>query len=298
MARRLAHPAVTADAVRLWQQHTSLMCFVPGVSLADAQVLAACEVTSPEALYSVDVRLLAGAVAEFLTTDRGRRFATSADRFTVERLAQLQKHARRHRDRWQLLSPRYSWVERLAPPVVRVATPSRSAPKQAHRPSAKATAPKPRLARTTSERPLRFLLDRTSPVADAPSIGRTLAERLVQVGVRTVADLLNASAESTAEELGIARVTAATIARWQAQARLACRIPELRGCGAQLLVACGLTEPEQIAKSNVAELLGKIRAVCRTTEGKRYLRGGEVPGSARIAGWIRHAGHTRPLEAA
>ena len=29
-----------------------------------------------------------------------------------------------------------------------------------------------------------------------------------------------------------------------------------------------------------------------------YLRGGEVPGSARIAGWIRHAAHTRPLEAA
>ena len=38
VARRLAHPAVTADAVRLWQQHTSLMCFVPGVSLVDAQV--------------------------------------------------------------------------------------------------------------------------------------------------------------------------------------------------------------------------------------------------------------------
>jgi hypothetical protein len=125
-----------------------------------------------------------------------------------------------------------------------------------------------------------------------------MAERFAQVGVRTVADLLNANGESIAEELGIARVTAATIGRWQAQARLACRIPELRGAGAQLLVACGLTEPEQIAKSNVSELLGKIRAVCRTTEGKRYLRGGEVPNSARVAGWIRHAAHTRPLEAA
>jgi hypothetical protein len=72
----------------------------------------------------------------------------------------------------------------------------------------------------------------------------------------------------------------------------------LRGCGAQLLVACGFTEPEQIAGANVAELLGKVRAVCRTTEGKRLLRGGETPTAARVAGWSRHASHTRPLEAA
>ena len=31
VSRRLAHPAVTPEAVRIWQHHTSLMCFVPGV---------------------------------------------------------------------------------------------------------------------------------------------------------------------------------------------------------------------------------------------------------------------------
>jgi hypothetical protein len=113
-----------------------------------------------------------------------------------------------------------------------------------------------------------------------------------------VADLLNANPDSTAEELGLHRVTPAAIARWQSQARLACRVPELRGSGAQILVACGFTEPEQIAHASVAELVGKVRAVCNTTEGKRMLRGGEVPNSARVATWIRHAAHTRPLEAA
>jgi hypothetical protein len=187
VSRRLAHPAVTPDAVRLWQYHTSLMCFVPGVSLVDAQVLAACEVTSPESLFTIDVRLLADAISRFFATERGRRFASSRDRFTLDRLALLQKHARRQRDRWQLLSPRYSWVERLAPPPVR--TPTRvEQPKRPRRASAAEAPPKPRLAGRTKVRPLRFLLDRRSPVADAPSIGHLTAERLGQVGIRSVAD--------------------------------------------------------------------------------------------------------------
>ncbi len=300
VARRLAHPAVAADAVRLWQQHMSLMCFVPGVSLADAQVLAACDVSSPEALYSIDVRLLAETIARFLTSERGRRFASTGNRFSRERLASLQKHARRQRDRWQLLSPRYAWVERTAEaPRKRSAAVAKSQPTARRTPSRRDAVPaKPRIARATKPRPLRFLLSRTSTVVDAPSIGAVMAARLAKVGIRSVADLLNANPDSTAHELGASGVTAATIARWQSQARLVCRVPELRGAGAKILVACGLTEPEQIARSTVAELSAKVQAVCRTAEGQRILRGGEVPSPARIAAWIRHAAHMRPLEAA
>jgi hypothetical protein len=298
VARRLAHPAVTVDAVRLWQQHTSLMCFVPGVSLADAQVLAACEVTSPEALFNIDVRLLAEAITRFLTTERGRRFATVRERFSRDRLSTLQKQARRQRDRWQLLSPRYAWVERTAEPP-------RKAPKviRALRRERKTAAAKPQATGSAKKqargpRELRFWLARTSAVVEAPSIGGKMAERLATVGIRTVADLLNANPESTAQELDLPRVNAATIVRWQAEARLACRIPELRSCGAQLLVACGLTEPEQVAGAKAAELVAKVRAVSRTTAGRRMLRGGAAPSAERVAAWIRHAAHTRPLEAA
>jgi uncharacterized protein YunC (DUF1805 family) len=296
VARRLAHPAVSAEAVRLWQQHTSLMCFVPGVSLADAQVLAACEVTSPETLFNIDVRLLAEAVTRFLDTERGRRFATSRDRFSRDRIALLQKHARRQRDRWQLLSPRYAWVERTVESPKRRKKPE-ARPRRAQRPATTT----PRIAHQTKRpqaSPLRFFLDRRSSVADAPSIGAKTAERLTLVGVRTVADLLNANPESTAEELGVRHITATTLAQWQSQARLACRIPELRSAGAQILVACGFTEPEQIAAANLSELTRRVDAFCRTTEGQRLLRGGEAPSAARIAGWVRHAAQMRPLEAA
>jgi hypothetical protein len=296
VARRLAHPAVTAQAVRLWQYHISLMCYVPGVSLVDAQVLAACEVNSPEALFAIDVKLLAEAVARFLATERGRRFASSRTRLTLERLALWQKQARRQRDRWQLESARYGWVDALS------SAPAESAPirqsRTTRRRTAGASPTPPRLVRPSKPRPLRFFLNRTSPVERAPSIGRTMAQRLAQVGIRTVADLLNASPESTAEELGVRRATATAIARWQSEARLACRIPEMRGMGAQLLVACGLTEPEQIARTSLAELAGKVYAVCHTAEGRRLLHDGQPPSKQRIAAWIRHAAHTRPLEAA
>jgi hypothetical protein len=135
-------------------------------------------------------------------------------------------------------------------------------------------------------------------VSASPSIDDAAAGQLAKVGVRTVADLLNANPDSTAEEIGDARVTAAVVSRWQNEARLACRIPELRCCGAQLLVASGFTEAEQVVSANLAELYKKVRELCRTPQGKRILGNNKAPSRERVAQWIRHAAHMRPLEAA
>jgi hypothetical protein len=152
--------------------------------------------------------------------------------------------------------------------------------------------------RRARREPLRFLLDRSSPVTAAPSIGPLAAEGLAKVGIRTVADLLNASPESTAEEMGGTRITAAVISRWQSEARLACRIPGLRRCGARLLVACDLNEPEQVAGADATELTKKVQAFCRTPRGQKIIRNGKTPSRRRIAQWIRHAAQMRPMEAA
>jgi nucleotidyltransferase/DNA polymerase involved in DNA repair len=135
-------------------------------------------------------------------------------------------------------------------------------------------------------------------VVDAPSIGPIAAERLANVGIRTVADLLNANPESTAEELGEAKVTATVITRWQREARLVCRIPELRGVGAQLLVASGFHEAEQVARTKVDELVKRVGETCRSSQGQRILRNGPAPSSERIAQWVGFAAKMRPLEAA
>ena len=194
----------------------------------------------------------------------------------------MQSRARTQRERWEAASRKFAWLEPWAPakePVALSATPRAA-------------------VRREQRAPLRFLLDTTSPIELAPSIDGATAELLVNVGVRTVADLLNVNPDSTADEIGEGRITAAVVSRWQHEARLACRIPELRCSGAQILVAAGLTQPEQVAGANVAELHKKVRQLCRSPQGKRLLRDGKPPSRERVAQWVRHAAHTRPLEAA
>ncbi|QDT72776.1 DUF4332 domain-containing protein [Lacipirellula limnantheis] len=301
VALRLARPGLTADAVRLWQTHMSLMCFVPGVSLNDAQVLAANEIGSPEALFAVDVRLLSEAIDQFLASDRGRRFAALRTRYTRDELAETQKLARTQRENWLLAKKKYGWVDRpsLLPAGPRPTASTVSA--KSERPAAVgARTSKGQAAKrdASSKGPVQFHLQRSSPVVDAPSIGPIAAERLAGVGIRTVADLLNASPESTAQELGEAKVTAGVITRWQREARLVCRIPELRGVGAQLLVASGFHEAEQVAGAKAEDLVTRVRETCRSAQGQRILRHGNAPSDERIAEWSRNAARMRPLEAA
>ena len=303
VAAWLNRPGLTAEAVRLWQTHMSLMCFVPGVSLNDAQVLAANEIGSPEALYAIDVHLLSESIGEFLASERGRRFASLRPRYAAAHLAETQKLARTQRENWQLAKKRYSWIDRplAAKPAVGApaaqaapAKPAREPKRAASAAPAKKSAAKPRAAKG----PLQFHLHRSSPVVDAPSIGPIAAERLAAVGIRTVADLLNANPESTAAELGEARVTATVVTRWQREARLVCRIPELRGVGAQLLVASGFHEAEQVAGAKADDLVRRVRETCQAANGQRILRNGPAPSSERIAEWVRCAAQMRPLEAA
>jgi hypothetical protein len=297
VAGRLNRASITPEAVRLWQTHMSLMCFVPGVSLNDAQVLAANEIGSPEALFTIDVRLLSESIDQFLATERGRRFAALRGRYTQDQLAEVQKLARTQRENWLLAKKKYDWVDRPTP-VATVTRPANTE-KPAKRPQP--TAAPPRATKTIAKKPsapLRFFLQRSSPVVDAPSIGPIAAERLAAVGIRTVADLLNVDPESTAAELGEAKVTAAVITRWQREARLVCRIPELRGVGAQLLVASGFHEAEQVAGAKSDDLVQRVRETCRGPQGQRILRNGGAPSSERIAEWIRHAAQMRSLEAA
>jgi hypothetical protein len=290
VAARLKRPRVNTNVVRLWQAHMSLMCFVPGVSLNDAQVLAANEIASPDALYTIDARLLADSIQQFIGTPRGRQFAAIQSRFSRDRLIELQKLAREQRERWQAMKDRMPHVEPPKKPTL-------------HKPAtlskrAKPAAAKPARKRSLKRQPLEFHLSVHDAVENAPSIGTTSAERLTQVGVRTVADLLNANPESASEELGEPRIAAERIIRWQCEARLVCRIPGLRSRGARVLVACGYKQAEQIAGANGTELAKKVGAFCRSAEGHGILKNAKAPSSRQVAAWVRQAAKMRPLEAA
>lgn len=145
---------------------------------------------------------------------------------------------------------------------------------------------------------LRFYLNRSDDVEAAPSIGPKTAQRLGQVGVYTVDDLLNADGIDISARLNNRRISADTIVTWQAQAKLVCTIPELRGHDAQILVACGVTEAEQLAGKRPADLYAVVGPFSETSEGERIIRNGKKPDLEEVTDWIRFAQQARSLKAA
>lgn len=306
VADHLNRGEINGNTVELWQIHMVLMCYIPGLTLNDAQLLAACGICSPADLFDVEIEALQREVDSFLRSERGVRFRQSGGRVTRSRLSDWQSGARRYRDRWRRSRPRYSnWREGRSrrSASLRLRSDNRSTDKPASGSGTdfdrnKRTQKKRSSKNSGTRAPKKFYLSRHQDVEAAPSIGPKTATRLAKVGIRTVADLLNADPESTATELDVSHISAETFAEWQHQARLVCQIPGLRGYGAQLLVACGMTRPEQIAGTNADQLVAQILAYCETKEGQRILRSSDPPKVEKIAEWVTLAGQSRPLEAA
>ena len=145
---------------------------------------------------------------------------------------------------------------------------------------------------------MRFFLSRTSEVEKAPSIGPRTAQMMETIGVRTIEDLLNMAPDRLAEKLNHRRITTSVIQQWQAQSRLMCQIPELRGHDAQILVACRITTPENLASAKPAELFAIVEPFSRTKEGERIIRNGRKPDLAEVTEWIQWAANARSLKAA
>ena len=150
----------------------------------------------------------------------------------------------------------------------------------------------------TEIRELRFYLQQDAPVVDAPSIGERMEERLQAIGIYTIQDLLDGDSEQIAELLDHRRVDADTVLQWQQQTTLVCCIPMLRGHDAQLLVAADIVTPEDLAGWDAEELFQIIDPIARSKEGKRILRGGNLPDLEEVTDWINFAQHNRKLQAA
>ncbi len=144
----------------------------------------------------------------------------------------------------------------------------------------------------------RFHLQPSDDVEKGPSIGPKTAKRLAKVGIRTVADLLDGDPEELSSAIDARWVTDEMVRDWQDQARLVCRIPDLRGHDAQLLVGCDYRTPEAIAAARPAELLSEVLAFAGTSQGQSVLRSGKEPDRAEVEGWIAAARSARSLRSA
>ena len=144
----------------------------------------------------------------------------------------------------------------------------------------------------------KFYLDVDSPVVDAPSIGPRMAERLSPMNILTVGDLVSVNAEDVAQQLTDRNVSAEVVRQWQSQALFVCRVPNLRGHDAQLIVGCDVTTAEQLAACDSAELFSKVVRFASSKPGVRILRGSNAPDQQEVSDWIQWAQNCRAVRAA
>ena len=128
-----------------------------------------------------------------------------------------------------------------------------------------------------------------SPIDQAPSIDAVLAARLRGLGITHIIHLMREDSNRLADTLGVANVNAAAIRRWQAECRLVCRVPQLRGFDARILVGCGINEPSRLAAMPPVELLERVEAFLATERGQRILLSGSSYELCRITSWIASA---------
>ncbi|MFN9545161.1 MAG: DUF4332 domain-containing protein, partial [Alphaproteobacteria bacterium] len=132
-------------------------------------------------------------------------------------------------------------------------------------------------------------LSHESPVELAPSIGPKTASRLTAIGIHTVEDLLQASPEDAANRLKCKHISARVIRDWQAQATLALAIPEMDSIAAQLLVAVGVRDIDDLGNADPDMLLNMLDEFCETPDGQRILRDATPPDDEELRGWIETA---------
>jgi predicted flap endonuclease-1-like 5' DNA nuclease len=135
----------------------------------------------------------------------------------------------------------------------------------------------------------RAALSRDASVVDAPSIGPKTAGRLNLIGVKTVGDLLEVSPDDAAARIKQGHINARVIRDWQAQALLACTVPELSALGAQLLVGAGVSSVDDLASADPDFLVDAIAMFAASDEGERALRGQAPPDRDRLKFWIEAA---------
>jgi energy-coupling factor transporter ATP-binding protein EcfA2 len=300
----LRYAGITAEMIATWQAQARLVCHVPRLRPYDARILVACGITSPDQLRGYLPSELREVVRRFAASSEGQAVLLSGTEYELSRVTDWIKAAEhvqwtgRQRAGGEEKTSRSTSVASDSSSSRRTTSSARkrSTGKQAADETKTPThvVPMPRKADTE----WRFYLDRSSAVVDAPSIGPRTAEHLEKAGIKTVHELLQADVEALAEKLKHARIRAEKIRQWQSQTELACRVPQLRGHDAQILVALEINTPEQLAHCDPSELWDQVRPFIDSKEGKRIIRNGKEPDLEEVSQWIEWATAARALHAA
>ncbi len=110
--------------------------------------------------------------------------------------------------------------------------------------------------------------------------------------------MLTVSPEEAATKLKFRHINARLIRDWQAQAEIACTIPNITSIAAQLLVAVGVRDADDLANAEADMLINMIDEFCDTPDGQRVLRDATPPAESQIQSWISSAQEIQKKKAA
>lgn len=302
---------VSIEMVQAWQSQANLMCRVRGLHPYDARILVACGITDPDHLLRMSASALRARVKEFSSSAEGQAILLSGTESELSRVTdwirpaidplnqELSLAERENRSGHEPRKKEGRSRQRGGGSANRAESEGRSGSRDSRGEGAQRREPDSiAVVPIHGGDQLRFYLQRSSPVVDAPSIGASLAKRLERIGVVSVADLLATDAAAISSRLQMNRITAETVLRWQQQTELVCRVPQLRGHDAQILVAVGVTSAELLESQNVADLSRRVQSFCESVEGKRVVRNGNSPSAEEVAEWIQWSRRARTMNAA
>lgn len=287
VASELDAHGVTAEIIQRRQRELLMMVYI-GASVLDAQLLVACGVPDPARLGRADDVVLLKRIETILDRPQAaQRFGA----FSEYSLARVQRWIKRAQNSGYRGKSRRSYGAKQ---------PSNASTQKANsRTVVRESSVEPAATvKINVNSALRFYLEVNDPVVDAPAIGPKTAERLNAVDIYTVAHLLEADPASLAARLDDRRIKRDTVEQWQLQAQLVCRIPNLRGHDAQIIVACGVEDPVTLSALDPVSFLETVTAFVDSKEGQRVVRNGKLPDLAEVTAWIEWAASARQLRAA
>ncbi|HAY79770.1 MAG TPA: hypothetical protein DCY79_08190 [Planctomycetaceae bacterium] len=135
----------------------------------------------------------------------------------------------------------------------------------------------------------KFYVTELSPIEDTPSLDSRYAARMRAAGIQRIGDLLRIVPSDLAARLSHTEITANMIRVWQAETLLCCRVPNLRPYDARILVACGITDPDELSKIHPSGLLDRVEAFANTKHGRDIIHSGSAYELSRLTDWIRSA---------
>jgi predicted flap endonuclease-1-like 5' DNA nuclease len=134
-----------------------------------------------------------------------------------------------------------------------------------------------------------FRLAMTDDLVDAPSIGPKTAQRFAKIGITTVAQFLEASPATMADQLRTRWIKTETLVDWQDQARLVATVPGLCGYKAQLLVGAECRDCHSLSRQEASSLHQQVEAFATSKAGRRVLRSNKLPTVEDVTEWISNA---------